>query len=149
MSKGENIIKRKDGRWEARYIKGYELSGKIKYGFCYGKTYKEAKEIVTKCKAALVSGQPLPKSNSKHRFTFYCDEWFKRQKKIKELVDDKAQFADWSTRDDIKNQLNMELTVLLYPNGYPPEWDEEVFEAVQGSVTVPMAPHNGRILRKI
>ena len=35
MKKGENIFKRKDGRWEARYIKGYELSGKIKYGFCY------------------------------------------------------------------------------------------------------------------
>ena len=44
MAKGENIFKRKDGRWEARYIKGYELSGKIKYGFCYGKTYREAKE---------------------------------------------------------------------------------------------------------
>ena len=29
-----------------------------------------------------------------------------------------------------KNQLNMELTVLLYQNGYPPEWDEEVFEKV-------------------
>ena len=34
------------------------------------------------------------------------------------------------TRDDIKNQLNMDLTVLLYQNGYPPEWDEEVFEKV-------------------
>jgi hypothetical protein len=51
-------------------------------------------------------------------------------KEIKLLVDDKAQFADWSTRDDIKNQLNMDLTVLLYKNGYPPEWDEEVFEKV-------------------
>lgn len=49
MAKGENIFKRKDGRWEARYIRGYELSGKIKYGFCYGKTYKEAKEKVTQC----------------------------------------------------------------------------------------------------
>ncbi len=28
MAKGENIFKRKDGRWEARYIKGYKLSGK-------------------------------------------------------------------------------------------------------------------------
>ena len=42
MAKGENIFKRKDGRWEARYIKGYQLSGKIKYGFCYGKSYREA-----------------------------------------------------------------------------------------------------------
>ena len=39
MKKGENIFKRKDGRWEARYIKGYELSGKIKYGFCHGTSF--------------------------------------------------------------------------------------------------------------
>lgn len=31
MKKGENIFKRKDGRWEAWYIKDYELSGKIKF----------------------------------------------------------------------------------------------------------------------
>lgn len=24
----------------------------------------------------------------------------------------------------------MDLTILLYQNGYPPEWDEEVFEKV-------------------
>ena len=80
MAKGENIFKRKDGRWEARYIKGYELSGKIKYGFCYGRTYKEAKEKVLKCKAALVSGQPIPKADSKHRFGYYCDEWLSSAK---------------------------------------------------------------------
>lgn len=60
MRKGENVFKRKDGRWEARYIKGYELSSKIKYGFCYGKTYKEAKEKVTKYKSALLAGTPAP-----------------------------------------------------------------------------------------
>lgn len=80
MAKGENIFKRKDGRWEARYIKGYELSGKIKYGFCYGKTYKEAKEKVTRAKAALVSGKPLPTVGSRHRFSFFCDEWLESGK---------------------------------------------------------------------
>lgn len=80
MAKGENIFKRKDGRWEARYIKGYELSGKIKYGFCYGKTYREAKEKVTKCKAALVNGKSIPSTNSRHRFSFYCDEWLRMRK---------------------------------------------------------------------
>ena len=85
MAKGENIFKRKDGRWEARYIKGYELSGKIKYGFCYGKTYREAKEKVTKCKAALVNGKSIPSTNSRHRFSFYCDEWLRMRKpKVKE-----------------------------------------------------------------
>ena len=48
MAKGENIFRRRDGRWEARYIKGRELSGKIKYGYCYGKTYREAKEKAAK-----------------------------------------------------------------------------------------------------
>lgn len=76
MAKGENIFKRKDGRWEARYVKGYDLSGKIKYGFCYGRTYKEAKEKVLKCKAALATGRSLPQSKEKHRFGYYCDAWF-------------------------------------------------------------------------
>lgn len=40
------------------------------------------------------------------------------------------KLVDWSTRDDIKNQLRMDLTVLLYQNGYPPEWDKEVFDKV-------------------
>lgn len=75
MAKGENIFKRKDGRWEARYIKGYELSGKIKYGFCYGKTYKEAKDKVIRIKAALIVGRPIPGAGTKRQFSFYCDEW--------------------------------------------------------------------------
>ena len=65
-----------------------------------------------------------------HKFPYANDKCLILAKKIKELIDDKSQFADWSTRNDIKNQLNMDLTVLLYNNGYPPEWDEEVFEKV-------------------
>ncbi len=79
MKKGENIFKRKDGRWEARYIKGHELSGKIKYGFCYGKTYQEAREKAAKCKAAIINGKPLPPVNAR-RFTFYCDAWLQRRR---------------------------------------------------------------------
>lgn len=45
MSKrGENIRKRKDGRWEGRYEKGRNFKGAIIYGSVYGKTYREAKE---------------------------------------------------------------------------------------------------------
>ena len=35
--KGENIYKRKDGRWEGRYIKGRKPNGKALYGSVYGK----------------------------------------------------------------------------------------------------------------
>lgn len=72
----------------------------------------------------------LVKVRDDHGFPYEEEKCLFLAKKIKELVDDKAQFADWSTRDDIKNQLNMDLTVLLYKNGYPPDWDEEVFEKV-------------------
>ncbi len=41
--KGENIYKRKDGRWEGRYIK-QKISGSIKYGYVYGKSYSEVKK---------------------------------------------------------------------------------------------------------
>jgi type I restriction enzyme R subunit len=72
----------------------------------------------------------LVKVRDTHQFKYEDEKCLVLARKIKELVDDKAQFADWSTRDDIKNQLNMDLTVLLYKSGYPPEWDDEVFEKV-------------------
>ena len=40
--RGENIYKRKDGRWEARYPKSC-TDGHIVYGYVYGQTYSEAK----------------------------------------------------------------------------------------------------------
>jgi len=39
--RGENITKRKDGRWEARVIKGYNENGKALYRFLYGHSYAE------------------------------------------------------------------------------------------------------------
>ncbi|GCF93877.1 site-specific integrase [Enterococcus florum] len=44
MRKGENIYKRKDGRWEGRYFKGRHANGRIKYGYIYGKSYQEVRK---------------------------------------------------------------------------------------------------------
>lgn len=41
---GENIYKRKDGRWEARYIYKYDAEGKAKYRSIYGKSRQEVKQ---------------------------------------------------------------------------------------------------------
>ncbi|MGM0216070.1 tyrosine-type recombinase/integrase [Enterococcus sp. AZ109] len=51
MRRGENIYKRKDGRWEGRYRKGRKLDGKIKYGYIYGKTFQEVKNRMYPLKA--------------------------------------------------------------------------------------------------
>lgn len=42
--KGENIYKRKDGRWEGRYPKGRSENGKTKYGYVYARSYRDVKQ---------------------------------------------------------------------------------------------------------
>lgn len=42
--RGDNIHKRKDGRWEGRIIKDRTIQGKAIYYSVYGKTYKEVKQ---------------------------------------------------------------------------------------------------------
>ena len=41
--RGENIYKRKDGRWEGRYKK-YDSSGSVKWGYVYAKSYREVRQ---------------------------------------------------------------------------------------------------------
>ncbi|NKC68528.1 tyrosine-type recombinase/integrase [Vagococcus fluvialis] len=43
VRRGENIYKRKDGRWEGRYIKDRKENGRIIYGYIYSKNYLDLK----------------------------------------------------------------------------------------------------------
>ena len=49
--RGENIHKRKDGRWEGRYIKARNAEGKPVWGYLYGHSYGEVKTELTRRKA--------------------------------------------------------------------------------------------------
>lgn len=69
--RGENIYKRKDNRWEGRYIKGYDLAGKAQFGYVYAKTYRDAREKLTLAKHQVLQN---PTSNRKN-FGYFCDEW--------------------------------------------------------------------------
>ncbi|MGM0125872.1 hypothetical protein IGI37_003273 [Enterococcus sp. AZ194] len=42
--KGENIYKRKDGRWEGRYIKGRHSNGKAQFGYVYDRTFRAVRQ---------------------------------------------------------------------------------------------------------
>ena len=53
--RGENIRKRADGRWEARYIKSRTSDGRAEYGYVYAKTYAEARQ---KKQEALAARKP-------------------------------------------------------------------------------------------
>lgn len=90
--KGENIYKRKDGRWEARYFKGYTSNGAKYYGYCYGKTYLEAKNKVNEARAAFLNKQPLPEKGRKKRLSSYCDEWLcLKRSRVKESTFEKYE----------------------------------------------------------
>ena len=49
--RGENIHKRKDGRWEGRYIKARTSEGKVQWGYVYGTAYAEVKQVLIQRKA--------------------------------------------------------------------------------------------------
>lgn len=51
--RGENIRKRKDGRWEGRYIKGRKPDRAAIWGYVYGRTYTAVKKELTARKNAL------------------------------------------------------------------------------------------------
>ncbi len=56
---GENIRKRKDGRWEGRYLVYSEEKGKKIYRSVYGGTYEVAKEKLTIKKSSLTEGKKV------------------------------------------------------------------------------------------
>lgn len=65
--RGENIYKRKDGRYKGRYIKHYDISGKAVYGYVYSRNYPEIKEPVAKYKTV----KP-PQHGSHCKYAFIC-----------------------------------------------------------------------------
>lgn len=74
MRTGENIYKRKDGRWEARYRKGRKPDGKLQYGSCYGKTYSEAKKKAAEFARRYESIPQMP-AGPAVCFSSLCESW--------------------------------------------------------------------------
>ena len=72
--KGENIFYRKDGRWEARYVKEQLDNGKYKYGYVYGKSYMEAKQKRNMIQLDL-ERMRQQKIKGHHTFHYYMDLW--------------------------------------------------------------------------
>lgn len=57
---GENIYKRKDGRWEGRCIIGHDENGRAFFRYLYGRSYKEVKDQIENCRNfSACDGQPL------------------------------------------------------------------------------------------
>ena len=70
--RGENIYKRKDGRWEGRYICGHREDGRAKYASVYGKTYTQVKE---KLEAGKAMQRKMPQSQCVLTVHELLDQW--------------------------------------------------------------------------
>ena len=126
--KGENIYRRKDGRWEGRYIESRTSSGKARYKSVYGKSYREAKAKLLETAASkhtTAVSNPIIVSDL---FKYIAMEWFETNKlHVKESTNNKywnllnsyilptfgEQQLHCVTHDFIENQCN----ILLYSGG--------------------------------
>lgn len=74
---GENIYKRKDGRWEGRCIIGHDENGRAFFRYLYGRSYKEVKE-------KLLIQDKQKQSNDSNLCSMYfgdiLDNWLRRKK---------------------------------------------------------------------
>lgn len=78
--RGDNIRKRKDGRWEGRYIFMRDSIGKAVYRSVYGKTYTEVKE---KLSSASALKSQYSKEKRKGTFNEAAQSWLKEVKYYK------------------------------------------------------------------
>lgn len=111
---GENIYKRKDGRWEARYIKRRTPGEKTTYGYLYAKSYKEVKAKLQQRLADAAAGSPdrsTSRTGSINPVFFGCvaQEWYLSVvPRVKE-----------STQNKYRNMLDTHIIPAL--GGYPIE----------------------------
>lgn len=66
----------------------------------------------------------------KYEFDYPDDKMIELSKEIKKVVDDKSKYTDFSTREDIKAELKVDLIVLMDSFGYPPVTIDDVYKEV-------------------
>lgn len=69
-----------------------------------------------------------------HQFEYPEERCIELAKKIKLLVDDMTTYADFINNNNLKSKLSNDLMMLLYKSGYPPVWNQEVFQKIMEQV---------------
>ena len=65
-----------------------------------------------------------------HKFEYDDTKILELCKEIKKIVADKTKYTDCFKKADIKAELEVDLIRLLGKNGYPPEYNKEVYNEV-------------------
>ena len=92
-----------------------------------------AQEYINKLESQFLSNPnhlDLLLNESVMEFEYPDDKMIELSKRIKLIVDDKSRYTDWSTRDDIKANLQVDLILLLDEFDYPPVTIDDVYKEV-------------------
>lgn len=83
--RGENITKRKDGRYEARFVKERDEYGRIKkYGFVYAKSYLEVKKKREEEIKNYEKSDQIKKIYENKTLTYSIDKWLEYKISLKD-----------------------------------------------------------------
>ena len=95
--KGENIYKRKDGRWEGRFVKARRPDGRPRYGYVYARTYQEARQKLRAAGTTSCDTRAAPDAAEGDNSILLCDllrNWLRvMQPQIKETTYNKYRNA--------------------------------------------------------
>lgn len=76
--RGENIYKRKDGRYEGRYVIGKTPAGKTRFGYVYARQYAEVKSLLLQKKAERLD-PGNPSSTYRGTLTDWMEHWMENE----------------------------------------------------------------------
>lgn len=65
---------------------------------------------------------------NEHDFEYPEEKCIDLAKKIKEKIDETSIYADWNNNLNLKSELQDDMIDLLYDNGYPPRWNDDVYD---------------------
>ena len=95
--RGENIYKRKDGRYEGRYVVGKKSDGRTRFGYIYGHQFGEVRDQLLLMKAKLIRRRnPLP--SRQKGFAEWAEEWQNRK------LSERIKASSWQTYENILNR---------------------------------------------
>lgn len=72
--RGQNIYRRKDGRWEGRYHKGRE-NGKLRYGYVYAGKYADVRKKLDIIEKEMETEKSIREKPPENSFGRMADEW--------------------------------------------------------------------------
>ena len=77
--RGENIYKRKDGRYEGRYVVGKTPRGKTRFGYVYGHQYAEVRRKLFTKKAELLAGGDAHYPPGQETIRAWMEHWMESE----------------------------------------------------------------------